>query len=310
VLVPITPERSLAECETVIARGLGVFVEVGEALREIRDQRLYRSTHARFDDYCRERWGLDRTYAHRHIRAAEVVGVLPIGNTPQSESVARELVPLRGEPDRLGRVWADVTVEHGSRPTAEQVRRAVQAERCPAPEAGRIEADSGGLRLAYADPPYLGLGKYYPEHPEARKWDDPKAHRELIERLVRDYPDGWALSLHSPSLRTILPMCPKGTRVGAWVKPWCGLKPGVRPQYAWEPLVYWGGRNPRRFPHDNRGTPKDFLSKPSTHNKGLVGAKPEAFCHWVLDLLGFQLGDAVDDLFPGTGVMGRVAAAR
>ena len=35
--------------------------------------------------------------------------------------------------------------------------------------------------------------------------------------------------------------------------------------------------------------------------KGLVGAKPEAFCRWVLDLLGYVEGDEVVDVFPGTG---------
>jgi hypothetical protein len=44
--------------------------------------------------------------------------------------------------------------------------------------------------------------------------------------------------------------------------------------------------------------------------KGLPGAKPWRFCEWVLDGLNFQLGDTLDDLFPGTGVMGEVVAAR
>lgn len=54
-------------------------------------------------------------------------------------------------------------------------------------------------------------------------------------------------------------------------------------------------------------TPKDFLVEPITLKRGLVGAKPEKFCRWVLDLLNVQAGDEVVDLFPGTGIMGRVA---
>jgi hypothetical protein len=34
------------------------FASVSDALREIRDRKLYRGTHATFEDYCRERWGL------------------------------------------------------------------------------------------------------------------------------------------------------------------------------------------------------------------------------------------------------------
>lgn len=40
---------------------------------------------------------------------------------------------------------------------------------------------------------------------------------------------------------------------------------------------------------------------------GFVGAKPQAWTHWVLDCLGYQPdSDMVSDLFPGSGA---VAAA-
>ena len=50
----------LAECEAVIERGQQTFIEVGQALMEIRDSRLYRETHATFEAYCNERWGWTR----------------------------------------------------------------------------------------------------------------------------------------------------------------------------------------------------------------------------------------------------------
>lgn len=40
--------------------------------------------------------------------------------------------------------------------------------------------------------------------------------------------------------------------------------------------------------------------------RGVVGAKPEAWTRWVLDLLGAERSDTIDDLFPGSGA---VAAA-
>ena len=40
----------------------------------------------------------------------------------------------------------------------------------------------------------------------------------------------------------------------------------------------------------------------------VTGQKPPGFCRWVLDLLGYRDGDTLDDLFPGSGVMSRVAA--
>ena len=54
-------------------------------------------------------------------------------------------------------------------------------------------------------------------------------------------------------------------------------------------------------------TPKDFIVEPITLRKGLVGAKPEKVCRWILQLLNFQTGDELIDLYPGTGIMGKVA---
>lgn len=174
------------------------------------------------------------------------------------------------------------------------------------------------LRLAYADPPYLGCCRLYGhEHGDGGCWDDVETHRALIERLSVEYPDGWALSASTPSLRTLLPLCPPDARLGAWVKTFCAFKKGVRPAYAWEPVIYRGGRNPSNgFAHapplkgGKQNTPKDFLAHPITLKKGLTGAKPAAFCAWVLDLLGATPLDTVDDLYPGTGIMGRVLASR
>ncbi len=168
------------------------------------------------------------------------------------------------------------------------------------------------MRLAYADPPYLGCCRLYGHHhPDGRCWDDVETHRLLIDRLVSEFPDGWALSLSSPSLRTLLPLCPTDARVGAWAKSFCAFKRGVRPAYAWEPVIFWRGRNPgagHPHPPPERGgkqtTPKDFVVEPITLKRGLTGAKPAKVCGWVLDLLGAKPGDEVADLFPGTGAMG------
>jgi hypothetical protein len=52
-------QSRLETLERVIESGLRTFVEVGEALMEIRDQRLYQD--ATFEDYCRERWGISQS---------------------------------------------------------------------------------------------------------------------------------------------------------------------------------------------------------------------------------------------------------
>lgn len=152
------------------------------------------------------------------------------------------------------------------------------------------------MRLAYADPPYIGQAHRYVENEEVD-------HTELVERL-RGY-DGWALSCSSPSLGQLLPLAP-GARIAAWVKPFASFKPGVNPGYCWEPVLFQSGRKRTR----KEPTVRDFISCNITIKKGLCGAKPEAFCNWILDLIGWQPGDVLDDLFPGTGVMGRVVESR
>ena len=151
------------------------------------------------------------------------------------------------------------------------------------------------MKVAYADPPYIGQAKRHYNMPEVD-------HEELIQRLGRDYPDGWALSCISPSLRFLLPLCPDQIRVMAWVKPFASFKPNVNPAYAWEPVLVSGGRQPR---DRSEITVRDWVSANITLQRGLAGAKPDAFCWWLFDVLGLQKGDQMDDLYPGTGAVTR-----
>lgn len=164
------------------------------------------------------------------------------------------------------------------------------------------------MRFAYADPPYLGQGKrlYGKHHPEAAIWDSLDAHKDLIDRLSLDYPDGWAMSASSPSLRAILPLCPDDVRIMSWVKPFSIFKPGVGLAYTWEPVIIRGGRKITRV----EPTVKDHLIESITLKKGLTGAKPMRFCDWVLRALNMVPGDTLDDMFPGTGIMAKAIEAR
>jgi hypothetical protein len=154
------------------------------------------------------------------------------------------------------------------------------------------------VRIAYADPPYIGQAKkHYSHDPLCAEVD----HGTLLERLGRY--DGWALSASSVSLKQILclPSCPDGVRIGSWVKPFASFKPGVNPAYAWEPVLFVPARSRSR----EESTVRDWVSANITLERGLSGVKPWRFCTWLFEILGAHPGDEFDDIFPGSGAVGR-----
>jgi hypothetical protein len=162
------------------------------------------------------------------------------------------------------------------------------------------------MRLAYADPPYFGYGKLYSDTEIAavREYDDIAAWERLAVTL--DTFDGWALSMTSGNLHDLLPLFPTA-RVAAWVKPFAAFKANVRIAYTWEPVLFSPGRDSSK---DGADVGRDHLAESITMRKGLTGVKPAAFNSWVLDLLGWMPGDDFTDLFPGSGGMANVVAAR
>lgn len=151
--------------------------------------------------------------------------------------------------------------------------------------------------MCYADPPYIGQAKKHYGQFGGSEVD----HRLLVAQLEIEYPDGWALSLSSPTLKTILPLCPERARVMAWVKPFASFKPGVNPAYAWEPVIVCGGRPYAK----DANTVRDWISANITMQTGMPGAKPEAFCFWLFAVLNLQAGDEFVDMFPGSGAVTR-----
>jgi hypothetical protein len=129
-------QAQLAACETVIARGLRVFTEVGSALMRVRDGRLYRARFKTFEDYCDQRWSISRPRAYQLMEAASVVSTVvdkaPDLPAPSNERQVRELAKVP-EPERA-KVWRETVERTEGKPTAAAVQ-AVREERAPAPAA-------------------------------------------------------------------------------------------------------------------------------------------------------------------------------
>lgn len=171
--------------------------------------------------------------------------------------------------------------------------------------------DASGLqsrRIAYADPPYPGLARrYYREH---RDFGGEVDHAALIRRLSTY--DGWALSTSAAALPAVLSSCAAAgvrVRVAAWVR---GERPtrSAWPLHAWEPVIYVPARPLFASWRDVDSRRVDALvyvaRARTTDPTRVVGSKPAAFARWLFaSLLAAVPGDAFEDLFPGSGGIGR-----
>ncbi|MBE9053405.1 hypothetical protein IQ243_23870 [Nostocales cyanobacterium LEGE 11386] len=117
------------------------FYEAGKALMELRDRRLYRSTHKTFEEYCRDRFGHSRQKSNYLIAAADVFDNLTtnccqnlseadlttngLQILPTSEGQVRPLTKL--EPQQQQFVWQAAVEEAGGKvPSGRVVKDVVQ----------------------------------------------------------------------------------------------------------------------------------------------------------------------------------------
>jgi len=152
------------------------------------------------------------------------------------------------------------------------------------------------LKIAYADPPYIGCAHLYKDHADFGGEVD---HEFLISQLESIY-DGWVLHASSVSLPVLAPMLPEGARIMAWVKGFAAFKKNVSVAYAWEPVIVKAARKPVV---SKRLVNRDWIQESITLRKGLTGTKPEKVCHWAFEMVGARPDDDLVDLYPGTGAV-------
>lgn len=167
------------------------------------------------------------------------------------------------------------------------------------------------MRFAYADPPYEG--RAVQNYGREARMNGRKArevnHPMLIRHLLEEFPDGWALSLKTNSLRGLLPLCPPEVRVLSWSKTMSTGYPGIRPTYSWEPVLLVGGRAKEKevlVKDSLRSSPRMDVHPRLTN--GVCGSKPAIFCRWIADCLGYEPEDDLVEIFPGDSLMPNVLA--
>ena len=102
-------ERRLTELENIIETNQRKFYQIGKALKQIRDERLFRDLlFDSFEAYVKDRWDMARSHAYRLIEASNIIENLsPIGDgiLPENESQARVLAHLNKDDQR--KIWRE-----------------------------------------------------------------------------------------------------------------------------------------------------------------------------------------------------------
>lgn len=134
----------LAELEEVIERGLQSFVEVGNALIEVKAKRLFKvAGFDTFDAYCEQKFCIRSSQRVRLMTAAathealvrDLAEIAPAGANPTPPSTERQIRSLAGlAPKIAAELWAELTVVFGELDTTG-----------PAVEAAAILVKQGGI---------------------------------------------------------------------------------------------------------------------------------------------------------------------
>lgn len=194
---PLNPAetRRLIELEQQVTKN---FYRAGKALKEIRDDRLYRQSSPTFEGFCENRFNISRRYGYYLIEAAVSVdhiklyfemrskeapvdfndhtkaALLPI--LPTSEFQIRPLGKLY--PKQRGEVWAQVVAEcQGARPSHAVVSQKVLRYLSRSEEGEHPQADLTIGSLCLVSKKGWGfVQKTAPSRVEVLMWDGTVAH--------------------------------------------------------------------------------------------------------------------------------------
>jgi hypothetical protein len=123
-------EEEQQERERLEKQIVNSFYQAGVALRELRDKKLFRSTHSTFEEYARDILGFSRIRLYQLMGAAQVYENIrenvnaPLTLLPTTEYQCRPLVKL-SEREQV-RAWKLAVKESGEKaPTSNMVKQAV-----------------------------------------------------------------------------------------------------------------------------------------------------------------------------------------
>lgn len=124
-VITIMERQLLRRLEQVIDKNLPTFVTVANALKEIRDAKLYRETHSSFELYCKERFNIAKSHAYRMIEAAEEISrISHLPGSSQITTMAHVEAIAQVPPENKPEVLKDIARQNKQRITAKSIQDA------------------------------------------------------------------------------------------------------------------------------------------------------------------------------------------
>lgn len=193
--------RTLAECEDAILHHMDC---ASSAYREIKERKLYKESHSRWEDYCQEKWGMSVDKVDKIISlecVTENLAEIPLTRGKISQSAASAVADL---PKEQQRAVVKKVIDRGEKPTAKAVAKARQEvapkPKLPEPERGTDAAPSGQEEAKVTDgrPSALHLAHVASQINancrEADSWTDAECREEIAKLL-----DKWLKKLRPAS---------------------------------------------------------------------------------------------------------------
>lgn len=108
-LLNIQEQERLKECELVIKTGIQTFYQVGQALAEIRESKLYRHEFNTFEEYCDIKWNFSGRYARSLMTSFNVIENLKSGTiVPLPENLGQTKYLAQLDTDLRLYVWNNI----------------------------------------------------------------------------------------------------------------------------------------------------------------------------------------------------------
>ena len=203
----------LSELEEIVDRGLASFIEVGNALIEIRDGRMYGSEYETFEAYCDRRFGFTRQRAYQLIEATKTVAnlstVVDTSLLPVSERQVRELQNATSDPKAQAKILkkaaksAPKDTNGKPRITAAAIKKAAGTGIASDPAADRVEQLLGKRPPARAT---REPGDESETEPQAFKIQRSKTIK-TVEALMRAFDDLNGMHTSHKSHRDAITSC-------------------------------------------------------------------------------------------------------